>query len=251
MEQYFRFDYSGGAFYFFSIAHCLSILGIFLFVMTIFLFRENLRLKKWNVYFRWGLSGLLLVSESALTVWYVAVDHWTLSNSLPLHLCSLTLFLSIVMLLRKNYLTFEFVYLAGLAGALQAIFTPDIGIYGYPHFVAVQFFIAHGGIVVAVFFMVFVESYKPQLRSIRNTMIWLNLYAVFIGFINQWTGGNYLFISHKPANPSLMDYLGPWPWYILSLEGVALIMFFLLYLPFGIRMLYQKKRIKPSRTFGG
>jgi len=251
MAQYFRFNYDGGSFHFFSISHCLTLLGIFLGVILIFLFREKLRGQNWNLYFRWGLSGLLLVSESALTVWYITVDHWTLAYSLPLHLCSLTLFLSIVMLLGRNYLVFEFVYLAGLAGALQAIFTPDIGIYGYPHFVAVQFFIAHGGIVLAVFFMVFVESYHPQLRSIRNTMIWLNLYAIFVGLINQWTGGNYLFISHKPDNPSLMDYLGPWPWYILSLEGVALIMFFLLYVPFGLRNFYRKKRLDTTRTFVG
>ena len=34
---------------------------------------------------------------------------------------------------------------------------------------------------------------------------------------------------------SLIDVLGPWPWYILALEGVGLVLFFLLYLPFAIR----------------
>ncbi|GED28899.1 hypothetical protein BCE02nite_00400 [Brevibacillus centrosporus] len=47
-----------------------------------------------------------------------------------------------------------------------------------------------------------------------------------------------MFVTHKPFQPTLMDYLGPYPWYILSLEGVALGLFCLLYLPFWI----QKRR---------
>lgn len=44
-----------------------------------------------------------------------------------------------------------------------------------------------------------------------------------------------MFISHKPDDPSLLDLIGPWPWYILSLEGVALVMCVILYLPFALR----------------
>jgi uncharacterized membrane protein YwaF len=32
-----------------------------------------------------------------------------------------------------------------------------------------------------------------------------------------------------------MDFLGPWPWYILSLEGVLLAFCLILYAPFAIR----------------
>jgi hypothetical integral membrane protein (TIGR02206 family) len=52
--------------------------------------------------------------------------------------------------------------------------------------------------------------------------------------VNRLTGGNYLFLSRKPEGGSLLDLLGPWPWYILSLEAVALLLFTILYLPFVI-----------------
>ena len=32
--------------------------------------------------------------------------------------------------------------------------------------------------------------------------------------------------------PSLLDFFGPWPWYILALEAAALASFFLYYVPF-------------------
>jgi len=46
---------------------------------------------------------------------------------------------------------------------------------------------------------------------------------------------NYMFIAHKPDTPSLLDVLGPWPWYILSAEAVGLAVGLLLYLPFALR----------------
>jgi hypothetical protein len=48
-------------------------------------------------------------------------------------------------------------------------------------------------------------------------------------------GSNYLFIMRPPDTPSLIDMLGPWPWYILSLEAIALALCLLLYLPYALR----------------
>ena len=42
---------------------------------------------------------------------------------------------------------------------------------------------------------------------------------------NQITGSNYGFLSAPPPSPSLVDALGPWPWYILGIEAIALVYF--------------------------
>jgi hypothetical integral membrane protein (TIGR02206 family) len=62
-----------------------------------------------------------------------------------------------------------------------------------------------------------------------------NLYMLLVGLVNALIGSNYLFIAHKPYTPSLLDVLGPWPWYILSAEAVGLAVGLLLYLPFALR----------------
>ena len=41
-----------------------------------------------------------------------------------------------------------------------------------------------------------------------------------------------MFLRAKPVTGSALDLLGPWPWYILSVEGMGLALFLLLYLPF-------------------
>ena len=43
---------------------------------------------------------------------------------------------------------------------------------------------------------------------------------------------NFAFASRPPDNPSLIDHLGPWPFYLFAMQGIALVLYLLLALPF-------------------
>ena len=72
-------------------------------------------------------------------------------------------------------------------------------------------------------------------------MGFLNFLLVTVGTVNFLTGGNYMFLARKPETASLLDVLGPYPWYLLSLEAVALLLFLVLYLPFAISDRVRRK----------
>jgi uncharacterized membrane protein YwaF len=56
--------------------------------------------------------------------------------------------------------------------------------------------------------------------------------------INFWLDANDFYLVEKPVNPSILDYFGPWPWYILVTEGLAFVFFAIAYVPIAIARKY-------------
>ncbi|AJG59959.1 MULTISPECIES: TIGR02206 family membrane protein [Bacillus] len=157
-----------------------------------------------------------------------------LATSLPFELCTISLLLASIMIVTKSYRIYEIVFFTGIIGASQAILTPNLQ-YAFPHFRFIEYFIAHILLIWAPLFMTWVEGYRPTVQSIKRTMIFLNILIPIVSFVNYKTGGNYMFLAHKPETASLLDMLGPHPYYIISLELAALIGCFILYMPFAKR----------------
>ena len=123
----------------------------------------------------------------------------------------------------------------GLIGASQALLTPDLTIYGFPHFRFIEYFSLHGLLILAVVYMTTVEGFRPTWRSLPRVILIANLYWVFCGLVNPLLGSNYLYTAGKLPTPSMLDLLGPWPVYLVAMEGLGLVFCLLLYLPFVIR----------------
>ncbi|MCF7805313.1 MAG: TIGR02206 family membrane protein [Candidatus Marinimicrobia bacterium] len=242
MWPYFATDYSGNPFIAFSYSHWIAIAVLLILYIGLFRLRNYFRdTKSADKFARYGIAGLLIFQEVMLSVWRLANNDWTVATALPLHLCGAAVVLSAIMLINRNYLLYEITFFWGLGGAIQALVTPDIGPYGFPHFRFFQFFVSHGTIIFASLYMTFVYRYRPAHSSVWKIFALTNVYAACIGVFNWLTGGNYLFICHKPETGSLLDVLGPWPWYILSLEVVALVLFYIYYSPFALRRIFAPR----------
>ena len=173
----------------------------------------------------------LLVMEVLYHVWMIVTGRWGFSDSLPLELCSISLLVAIVLLWTGNRHLYDFIFFAGIGGALQAMATPVLDV-GFPHFRYFHFFYTHIGIIITALYFTWMKGYRPTFIGIIKTMIILNLLLPLIFAVNVFFQGNYMFLREKPVNGSLLDYLGPYPWYILALEGVAFLIFVCLWLLF-------------------
>lgn len=242
MDKFLQKD-GGQIFELFGVTHLYTLTVFFVLGVLIYLSRNVFEKQRYNQSLRFFMAAILILSEICLTWWLVWTEEWTIAYSLPLHLSSLSLFTSVFMLLTKSFLLFEFTYFAGLGSAVQAMLTPDIYSYTFPHFRYVHFYISHGFVVLACLFMIFVEHYQPTLKSLFRAFLLLNGYAAIIYIVNLFINGNFMYLMRKPANPSVLDFLGPWPFYILALEGLVLLSFALLYLPFFINQWLNKKRV--------
>ena len=144
------------------------------------------------------------------------------------------------MLFTRSYRIYEFVYFLGIGGSIQALATPDLGIYGFPHFRFFQTFLSHGLIITSALYMTAVENFRPTWKSVMRVAIWTNIYVIATYFLNLYIGSNYLNLMAKPATPSLLDYLPDWPVYILYMELLGIATILLLYLPFLLKDWYTK-----------
>lgn len=244
MEWFFAKDYTGNPFVLFGPAHLAFLAGAILFYLTFPLIRN--KSERWRRNYRIVYVIVSITNELSWHIWKASIGEWTVQEMLPLHLCSVFVVLNAIMLLTGNRTIYEISYFLAIGGAMQALLTPDAGQYGLPHIRAWQTLIAHTLIMGAPIYMTVVEGYRPYWASLKRVFISANIYMVVITILNFIIGSNYMFTAHKPVTASLIDMLGPWPWYLLSLEVVALAVCVILYLPFAIKDWLARRRPAPA-----
>lgn len=180
------------------------------------------------------LAAVLIGSAAANYARLAHEGGFSWEYSLPLELCHWVLAACVAALILRWQLAAEIAYFWGLGGTLQAVLTPDLPL-GFPSWDFVLFYWAHGSILLAVAYLIPVRGFRPRPRSIVRMMAAANFYLVLVGGLDLAFGWNYGYLMRPPAQPSLLDWLGPWPWYIVSLEFVALAIFWILSLPWKIR----------------
>lgn len=216
----------------FSSAHFGAVIGLSFLVLLLFMTKKKWSIPKEKIRLIERLFGLsLLLMEVLYHIWLYQSGSWNWSNSLPLELCSISLMMTIVLLWTGNKHIYDFVFYAGIGGALQAVATPVLDL-SFPHFRYFHFFYVHFGIILTALYFTWVKGYRPTFKGIIKTMVALNILLPCVFALNMKLQGNYMFLREKPANGSLLDFLGPYPWYILSLEFVTFIIFVCLWLLF-------------------
>ncbi|MCE2448467.1 MAG: TIGR02206 family membrane protein [Candidatus Latescibacteria bacterium] len=177
-----------------------------------------------------AFAGVLLLNE--ILPWGQRLAIVGAYDYLPLHVCSITVFAVAAALLFRWQTAYEIAYFWGLAGATNAVVTPPL-IADYPAYRFFQYFIAHGGIVAGALFATWGLGMRPTSKSVIRVFVLLNLLAIVAFGVNWALGSNYMFLSRPPVTQSPF-FFAPWPWYIPILDGVALVLFCLLLLPFKI-----------------
>lgn len=165
--------------------------------------------------------------------WVITIfkGTWTVQYSLPLHLCEAGSFVVAVALWWRFRFAFEIAYFWGLGGTLPGLFTPNVPGH-FPEPVYFQYYAEHGLIVLGAFYLVVALRMRPARRAVLRVSIVTAIYAASVGLVDYLTNGNYLFLRNLPPTRTLLDYMGPWPWYIVTLTISAIVVFNLLYLPF-------------------
>ena len=154
----------------------------------------------------------------------------TVAELLPLHLCPIAIILSIFMMFFHSEVLFQPVYFWSI-GAFFAILMPDIR-DGMSNFASQSFFITHFFILFSTAYAFVHFRFRPTKAGFLCSFLLLVTLAFIMYFVNNKLGTNFLYVNHPPVTKSLMDFMGPWPYYIFSLAGIDIAISFFMYLPF-------------------
>lgn len=193
-------------------------------------------------FIRYTLAIGLWLDEIIWHIWNYAEGQWTVQTMLPLHVCSLMIWLSGFMLIFRNYRIYEFAYFLGLGAATQILLTSSPPLELFIQYQYYQLYISHGLLITSALYMTTVEGFRPTRGSFLRTLVGTNLYMALVFPLNFMLGSNYMFLAYKPEEfASLLDIFPPWPIYIAYIEGFGIINFLLLYSPFFIKDWREKR----------
>lgn len=181
------------------------------------------------------LAGILVVAVvlDPVLVWLrhhnQAATAWNLvvQTTLPLHLCDVVSLLLAWALVTGNRRVAEVGFFWSLTATTQGLLTPAL-VYDWhsPEFYA--FFAQHGGAPVAAVVLAFGAGMPPQPGHFKRMLGWSWMYMGSVFLMNLLLGTNYGFLNGKPEFASVLDHLGPWPWYLIPLQLIGFTAFFIL-----------------------
>lgn len=184
-----------------------------------------------------------LAGSWLLWLWMIFHFGWaSLQTLLPMNLCDWATIAAISASLWPRQRSYELAYFWSLAGTLQAALTPDLA-YGFPDLRFIVFFAFHGGVIATALYLTFAARLRPYPDSIPRVIIWSLAYVAAASITNGIFKTNFGFLSAKPVEPSLMDLLAPWPWYIGELALIGVVSIFVYYAPF-----FVLDKLKPAAS---
>lgn len=179
-----------------------------------------------------GLAVITIVQEAIDYLNRMTVRDLTLAVDLPLQFCHLAQIFSILLLFFRNPLLFELTYFWGLVGALQAMLTPDLNAFDN-HLGLFLFFLHHGLLILIVLWLIFIAGQRCRPWAVPRIFLLTNLVMIPVGFLDWQADANYMYLRSSPVTNSPF-ISGPWPWYLVRIEGIGLIMMATLQLPMSL-----------------
>lgn len=160
----------------------------------------------------------------ALAVWYVVdsavrvlVLRAPMSTALPFHFCGWAHMIAVYALVTRGPKALEVFVLLTLAGVLQSLVTPTPA-EGFPSLEFVRYFAYHGLLVGSAVWALLALTPRFGWRSVVRSLLVLQAFETLTGVIDWLSGENFMYLRAPPPSPTLFDVLGPWPWYLASLE---------------------------------
>lgn len=154
------------------------------------------------------------------------VTRFDIDTTLPFHLCDLAWVATALALWTQRPYWIGLTCYWGIVLTTQAIFTPSVEAFPQVRYFA--YWAHHILTVWGAFYLSVGLGRAPRWREYRTTVVTTLAWAVFAVGFNVAAGTNYGYLMRKPDTHSILDLLGPWPWYVAAEVVLVLVVWALL-----------------------
>lgn len=167
-----------------------------------------------------------------LRTFYILVIHEKLLYELPLHLCSLSGLLCLLHCITGWKWSGQVLYTLGLPGTVFALVFPNWAFYPAVHFVTIEGFFFHVGIVMYVSAMLYSHQIVPDIKKIWQVVLFLLVTVTPVYFFDRSFKTNYMFVNW-PAEGSPLELLASYMGNPGYLFGYAVLVFICILLTYA------------------
>ncbi|HSA56798.1 MAG TPA: TIGR02206 family membrane protein [Gemmatimonadaceae bacterium] len=177
------------------------------------------------------VASAILLLRAGVFVWNLTPGQASLARSLPLQICDWAAICSALALLVDRRWLWSIAYFWGLALSVQGLVQPDLA--AGPSSLAFWLFWMHHALIVGVaIYVVAVRGFRPAPPDLRLAIGAGVAYVAVVFPVDLLLEVNYGYLGQGlPSQPTILDWLGPWPWRVAAMMALGAGVMVLLYLP--------------------
>ena len=194
--------------------HVIYLLGISIILFLLFKFRNQIKENSGRVML--GILIFAVVQRIVSVSYYVIVGEFTVTDSLPLHICRLVCYLIIIQFFIKKKWLDQVIFYFGIFA--YASFVYPVGISPALHMLGMSFFMLHSLIIVYPIIRYFTNGFVPSLRGAFQSAILFSVYLTGMQLLNNAIGSNYFYTEERPFMHDLSDPV----YFFLNMFGIGI-----------------------------
>jgi hypothetical integral membrane protein (TIGR02206 family) len=183
--------------------------------------------------------GLIVLDEIVKTVVLIVIGRYT-KNYLPLHLCTINIFLVSVHVFKPLKTLDNFLYAFCIPAAVMALAFPSWTKLPFANFMHWHSFTLHILLALYPLMLTVGGDIKPRVKHLAPALGLLALLAASAYAVNAWLGTNYMFLARAPKGKPLYWFDQNWPSHLLGIPVLLIPLLTALYLPW--ELLQRKKK---------
>jgi hypothetical integral membrane protein (TIGR02206 family) len=173
--------------------------------------------------------AILLLADELFKVVMLVIGNRYSAGYLPLHLCSINIFLIAFHAWKPSKTIGGYLYLVGIPGAMAALLFPSWTSLPFCNFMHIHSFTVHILLALYPITLAVAGELKPRAKIIPKSLLLLVIMAIPIYLINLLLDTNFMFLMEADQGNPLYIFEQLWGSHLYGfpviISGVLLVMF--------------------------